>query len=118
MTQNTQYWTSDQVQALYERIDRDLLAVPQPDRFSPGEGVYRLGEDGSIREADWDAVFKGDQAPAGFKTAYLLIANQDATVEQVAAIPLERWQPELERLSESSALEWVYWTQADENGDC
>lgn len=48
MTQNTQYWTSDQVQALYERIDRDLLAVPQPDRFSPGEGVYRLGEDLSL----------------------------------------------------------------------
>ncbi|RBP98471.1 hypothetical protein CRD60_00985 [Bifidobacterium aemilianum] len=104
------------IEGLYKAVDDRLLPECRSDGFRPGEGIYRLGDYGAVTVDQWDQAMEQSGAPKDFALAYMLIGNGDLSCGELSRIPVADWTSELTRLLDDSDLEYVYYTEADEEG--
>lgn len=98
-------------------IDDRLLPLCRYEGFVPGEGIYRLGEEGHVTETEFLHAF-ADQ-PDWARLAYITVGNGVAPDDVFRAYTrnpdgFEEWFAD----TFSRFNEYVFYTEASEDGGC
>lgn len=82
------------------------------EKFEPYEGVYRINDGDYVSEKNWKKVW--NQYPSWWPDAWMLAGNGTYSETDVAGMSIE----EIHEAMEDADFEIVFYTEADENGDC
>lgn len=112
--------TERMIREMIERVDGRLLPLCRCEGFQPGESVVRLGDDGYVTEAEFDAALADE--PDWAAACYQLDGNQRGRCKVWAELYNEEGVAGLEealtRLFRLDQADVLYCTEADENGHC
>ena len=82
------------------------------EKFEPYEGVYRINDGDYVSEKNWKKVW--NQYPSWWSDAWMLAGNGTYSETDVTDMSIR----EINEAMEDADFEVVFYTEADENGDC
>ena len=103
-----------EVLSMVMHVTSQLIPLCRYEGFGPGDAVYRLGENGYVREAEWDIAFQ--RYPDWAPDAYLLAENGVSYGEIAEALGGGRLDEAVAALFDGSHDLGVFRTTADEYG--
>lgn len=107
---------AQQVNDMVRRIDAKFRPHYKYEDFAPNEPLWHLGDLGYLPADVWRNTF--DHEPRWMEPAYILQGNMgDEGCEEIAETYNEEGFEGLQRMLEASSLEYVYYTEADADGD-
>lgn len=101
---------------MVRRIDAKFRPHYKYEDFAPNEPLWHLGDLGYLPADVWRNTF--DHEPRWMEPAYILQGNMgDEGCEEIAETYNEEGFEGLRRMLEASSLEYVYYTEAEADGD-